>query len=136
MRCLLLLLLAFPAQAQQIQWVHSKLVQPYTQESLEGPNPFTWRSATFPYTVPKGMCLNLYDAQLSSKFGGEGRASYFVITNVLTVPDNNGSVHFRVPIIVPAGATINGYLINNDVEQQWMGSVLTGYLTPEPCGVR
>jgi hypothetical protein len=129
---LALALLAAPAAAQEytLQWVHSKLVPAYSAQSLEGPNPFTWASFTFPYTVPEGYVLGITDVQFSSKFTTSGRASYLVIGNLLTLPDNHGSVHFVVPLAVPPGKTITANIINNDEEQQWMGSVITAVLVP------
>lgn len=117
-----------------IQWIHSKLVQPNTICSLSGANGFTWCTEIFPYTVPAGHWLGIVDAQLGSKFtdGGTGaRASMLVLNNVLSVPDNAAALHFRVPLVIPAGITLTADIINNDAEQQWMNSVITGILVPK-----
>lgn len=115
---------------QLLQWLHTRLVQPNTTEMLEGPNGFTWASEVFPYTVPAGHVLGIIDAQMGSKMTSTGRGSYFVVSNVLSLPDNAGHVSFRVPLAVPAGATFTGSLINNDEVPQWMTSAMTGILVP------
>lgn len=120
-----------------VQWLHSKLVQPSTIQSLNGANSFTWCTEIFPYTVPAGFWLGIIDAQLGSKFtdGGAGaRASMLVIHNVLSVPDNNGPLHLRVPLVIPPGITITADIINNDAEQQWMNSIITGLLVEQIPG--
>lgn len=135
----LLMIVALPAfgQIKTIQFMHSKLVQPSTIQSLSGANGFTWATGTFPYTVPAGYWLGIIDMQIGSKFtdGGPGaRASMLVLNNVASVPDNVGIQTFRIPLVVPAGIVLTADLINNDSEQQWMNSVITGLLVPVVAG--
>ena len=120
-----------------VQWIHSKLVQPSVIQTLNGPNGFTWCTELFPYTVPAGYWLGITDMQLGSKFtdGGAGsRASMLVLQNVTIVPDNVGMQSFRVPLVIPPGTVLTADLINNDAEQQWMNSVITGLLVPKLAG--
>lgn len=117
-----------------IQWALTKLVQPGTIVSLDGPNGFTWATEAFPYTVPAGFWLGITDVQFGSKFTDGGawqRASYFVIPNVLSLPDNTGSIHFRTPFVIPPGITITAQFINNDAEQQWMSAIVCARLVPK-----
>lgn len=117
-----------------IQFIHSKLVQPSTIQSLSGPNSFTWCSEVFPYTVPAGFWLGITDMQLGSKFtdgGANQRASMLVLNNVTSVPDNVGIQSFRIPLVIPPLTVLTADLINNDAEQQWMNSVITGLLVPK-----
>lgn len=126
------------AEVRLIQFIHSKLVQPYTIQPLDGPNPFTWSSEVFPYRVPNGYWLGIVDMHLATKFGGRGgdnsRASMLVISNVTSVPASTGSVSFRVPLVVPEGTTLNAQIINNDIEMQWMNSAITAILVPKVSG--
>jgi hypothetical protein len=120
-----------------MQFIHSKLVQPNFIQTLSGTNGFTWCSGVFPYTVPSGFWLGITDMQLGSKFtdGGAGaRASMLVLNNVVSVPDNAGPMHFRVPLVIPSGTVLTADIINNDVEQQWMNSVITGLLVEQVAG--
>lgn len=119
---------------QTIQWIHTRLVQPAVIEYLDGPNSFTWCSAVFPYVVPKDYWLGIVDMQVGSKFTDGGpwqRASMLVLDNVGSVPDNVGFQSFRVPLVVPPGTCLRAKLINNDAEQQWMNSAITGLLVPK-----
>lgn len=142
-KILLALLLCFgtiaqAAEVRLIQFVHSKLVQPYTNQPLDGPNPFTWSSEVFPYTVPSGYWLGVVDMHLGTKFGGRGgdnaRASMLVLGSVTSVPASTGSVSFRVPLVVPEGVTLTASIINNDIEMQWMNSAITAILVPKVAG--
>lgn len=120
-----------------IQFIHSKLVQPSFIQTLNGPNPFTWCSEVFPYTVPAGYWLGIVDMQLGSKFtdGGPGaRASLLVLNNVAIVPDNVGIQSYRIPLVIPPGTVLSADVINNDSEQQWMSSVINGLLVPKIDG--
>jgi hypothetical protein len=120
-----------------LQWVHSKLVGPNVTLSLDGPNPFTWCTEVFPYTVPTGYWLGIIHASVSTKFtdGGAGqRASMLVIPNVLMVPDNNGALNFSRPVVVPEGQAITANYINNDAEQQWFTSIVQAALAPKLVG--
>ena len=120
-----------------VQFMHSKLVPPSTIHSLSGTNPYTWCSEVFPYVVPAGYWLGVVDMQLGSKFtdGGPGsRASMLVLNNVASVPDNVGIQSYRIPLVVPPGVELTANLINNDAEQQWMNSVITGLLVPKIPG--
>lgn len=126
---------------QCVQWIHSKLVAAATIQDLAGPNPFTWCSELFPYVVPSGYWLGIVDMALSSKYtdgpspmGGSAIASYLALSNVVSVPDNVGYNSFKVPLVVPEGKTLNAQIINNDSNQQWMSSVITGLLVPKVEG--
>lgn len=122
---------------QCVQWVHSKLVQPSSAISLDGPNGFTWCTEVFPYVVPPDTWLGIADVTFDTKFSDGGpnqRASLLVIPNVLTCPDNAGSRHYRSPIVVPSGTVLTALYYNNDSEAQWMSSTITGLLTPQQPG--
>ncbi|MEG6507187.1 hypothetical protein [Nitratidesulfovibrio sp. 1201_IL3209] len=74
---------------------------------------------------------------IGSKFTDGGpnlRASMLVLANVHSVPDNVGCMHFKVPLVVPETRTITASLINNDAEDQWINSTVTGLLVPRVAG--
>lgn len=128
-----------PRVAKTIQWAVTKLVNSNTSEPLVPPNNFTWATEAFPYTVPQGYWLGITDVQFGSKMtdgspgaaGSTPRASFFVINNVLTVPDNHGSLHFKTPFVIPPGRTLTANFINNDNEAQWMTALVCGRLVPK-----
>lgn len=115
------------AERIPVQFVYSKLVPAASQVELAGANPFTWISGIWPYTVPPGFELEISDVQVSSKFARD-RASYFVIANVIALPDTTGHVRFYPPLRVPTGVTLRAFLVNNGIEAQWMGGIATGWL--------
>jgi hypothetical protein len=136
---LALALLAAPAAAQDIkavQWLHARLMQSNTSVTLDDGG-FSFAGEPWPYTVPAGYWLAITDIQYGSKLTDGGawqRASYFLINGIVAVPDNGGSVHFRVPVIVPPGTRLVAGFINNDPEAQWMTSIVTGLLIPQQPG--
>lgn len=123
--------------AKFVQWLYTRLVPPNTILPLTGPNGFTWATEAFPYTVPAGYWLGIVDVALDSKYTDGGPnpiASYFVIDNVLALPDNVGSRHFRIPLVIPENITLSASFINNDYNQQHMNAQVTGILVPKVAG--
>lgn len=133
-----LVLLAGPAWADQVCWLHSRLVPPITEVSLAGPNPFQYGSAQkreFPFTVPAGHELQIVTMALSTKLHRNGRASMLVLDNVFAVTGHGPAVRFDPPVVLPAGAIANARIINNDeLEAQWMGAAICGHLVPAGGG--
>lgn len=122
---------------KSLQWIHSRLVQPNTVADLAGANGFTWCSEVFPYTVPTNFWLGITSASLDSKFtdgGPNQRASYFTVPNVFSIPDNAGQRKWDAPLVIPPGTVLQGQIINNDAEQQWMNSHMTALLVPKVAG--
>jgi hypothetical protein len=119
-----------------MQWLHCQLVPAYTAVSLEGKSALNAASFAWPYTVQEGYVFGITDVQFSSKFTTTGRASYFVLDGVMTVPDSHGSVSFRTPVALPAGSRLTAGFINNDDEAQWMCAVVTGQLAAVVAGQR
>ena len=140
---ILALVFSVPAAAQvecdvqSIHWIHSKRVEPYTILPLTGPNPFTWVTETFPYTIPTGYLLLIRSMSIGSKFTGNYRASMLVLDNVSSVPDAVGTVTFDPPVILPYWMPIpvKASLINNTDEVQWMNSQISGYLVKMLPGI-
>lgn len=120
-----------------LQWLYTRLVPSNTILPLTGPNGFTWATEIFPYTVPDDHWLGIVDVALDSKYTDGGPnpiASYFVIDNVLALPDNVGSRHFRIPLVIPENITLSAGFINNDYNQQYMNAQVTAILIPKQPG--
>ena len=141
------LLFSLPVAAQRsvvecgetyaVQWVHSKNVPGLTIASLDGVNPFTWTSMTFPYTIPQGYFLLIKSMSLGSKFTGNLRASMLVANNVGSVPDAVGTITYDPPVLLPYWMSIpfQASIINNTDEAQWMNSQISGYLVQVTPGM-
>ena len=120
-----------------VQWVHSKNVPGISAVSLDGINPFTWTSMTFPYTIPTGYLLLVKSMSLGSKFTNNERASMLVFNNVGTVPASIGTITYDPPVVVPywAGVSLTASIINNTNEAQWTTSQISGYLVQMTPGM-
>lgn len=133
-----LLALAAPAGAEPFCWLYSRLVQPISEVSLGGPNPFQYtvpQKRELPFIVPAGHEVQIVTMALSTKLHRNGRASMLVLDNVFAVTGHGPAVRFDPPAVLPAGAIVNARLINNDeLEAQWMGAAICGHLVPAGGG--
>lgn len=131
-----------PRIVEHVQWAYAALV-PATGGNIPlAGSPMTYASDIFPYVVPENRFLAIASASLASKFGGTGRASYFILDNCFTLPDDAPHANFGArPFIVPPGTVLTARFINNETltpdygaggEAQWMNMTMTGALVDAP----
>lgn len=130
--------LAAQSKPEYLQWNYCALVPAASDVNLDiktdtaGQN--SWVGEAFPYTVPSGKALGIVSVMVSSKMR-VGRAGYFVVDNVVSLPTDVGSFNYPIPYVVPEGKTLHGHVINNSLEdQQWMCAYLQGVLVDAPAG--
>jgi len=136
-----------PAEITPLQWTVSRLVPaamrnyPFTgghvtiggADDPDKGTPYSWLSERFPYLVPADKWLLITDVNFASKQLGT-RNSYFILQNIVTVNSSPGIFSPRVPIIVPAGTTVNAQIFNNTNEAQWMNAIVSGFLINQLSG--
>lgn len=124
----------------RIEWsggvVWTRLPQPPTQcgpvtlsgaasapSNIDGNNwvslersPYSFGSYPFPYVVPSGFSFYLTDILFQGKNIPGQRPSYFVVNGIFTATSDVGSVHFKTPLILPAGTRITGGVGNGTTD--------------------
>jgi hypothetical protein len=144
MKKILLLIFTFGVSAhaqtaaENLQWSYCALTPSATDVSLDtrtdtvGQN--SWVGEAFPFTVPAGKALGITRMAISQKMT-VGRASYFVVDNVASVPSTTGEMTFDPPFVIPGGSVLHAHAINNSLEdQQWICVRMQGKLIDAPAG--
>ena len=73
-------------------------------------------SFSFPWTVPDGHQFFLTDILFQAKNIPGQRPSYLVLNNLYTLTSDLGQIHFRTPLILPAGFMLTGAFGNNTTD--------------------
>lgn len=99
---------------------------------------FPWEKGgyNFPYTVPSGKYLGITSVHFASKHisrSGTHRNSYLMLWNLMTVTEQQPSISYSAPVVLPSGFVLDGGLSNADnSEAQNMNVLVTGWISSDP----
>jgi hypothetical protein len=140
MRALLtafLLCANFAFACQQVTITAQLYTNPYAMHSLQWAQPY-YKDANgygFPFAVPAGHYMGITHASFSSKDiskAGNSRNNYFVLVNLMSIPESSANVAFSAPLTLPPGFVLNAAFINNSDEHQNMTALVVGWLSQDP----